>query len=434
MPSENWILRGGRGAAIAKKYDLDPYLARILAVRCKEESVEEYLNREGQLFDPLLMEDMVRAVDLIDDHLSMDKELTIVGDYDVDGLTSTTILLKGLSHLYPGASIHYRIPERISDGYGFSIDIARELEAKGVQMVLTCDNGIREFETGRYLKEQGNLDEILDGLENGGSQYHLTRLKSSDYQDKLQEQKALWADIKNQIISLREDRSEDNGAILLQESEDYYSLCDETVSLAQSYSQSLVRTLNFHEIFIVLDLAIMSVITLHRYWLAAMTFRRNSAMEKQMYDDPLTGIYNRKYYESRIKYSSGITDSSIVYIDLDHLKYINDNYGHNTGDEYLKKAVIHLKNSFRTSDLIIRMGGDEFLVILKGCRLKAAEIIMDKALSSFRQTNDTKYPCSFSYGISYISDDGTKTVPQAIAEADMKMYACKKDHQIIRGE
>ena len=155
MPSENWILRGGRGAAIAKKYDLDPYLARILAVRCKEESVEEYLNREGQLFDPLLMEDMVRAVDLIDDHLSMDKELTIVGDYDVDGLTSTTILLKGLSHLYPGASIHYRIPERISDGYGFSIDIARELEAKGVQMVLTCDNGIREFETGRYLKEQG---------------------------------------------------------------------------------------------------------------------------------------------------------------------------------------------------------------------------------------------------------------------------------------
>ncbi|MDD6457303.1 GGDEF domain-containing protein [Stecheria sp. CLA-KB-P133] len=278
------------------------------------------------------------------------------------------------------------------------------------------------------------LDEILDGLENGGSQYHLTRLKSSDYQDKLQEQKALWADIKNQIISLREDRSEDNGAILLQESEDYYSLCDETVSLAQSYSQSLVRTLNFHEIFIVLDLAIMSVITLHRYWLAAMTFRRNSAMEKQMYDDPLTGIYNRKYYESRIKYSSGITDSSIVYIDLDHLKYINDNYGHNTGDEYLKKAVIHLKNSFRTSDLIIRMGGDEFLVILKGCRLKAAEIIMDKALSSFRQTNDTKYPCSFSYGISYISDDGTKTVPQAIAEADMKMYACKKDHQIIRGE
>ena len=155
MPSENWILRGGRGAAIAKKYDLDPYLARILAVRCKEESVEEYLNREGQLFDPLLMEDMVRAVDLIDDHLSMDKELTIVGDYDVDGLTSTTILLKGLSHLYPDASIHYRIPERISDGYGFSIDIARELEAKGVQMVLTCDNGIREFETGRYLKEQG---------------------------------------------------------------------------------------------------------------------------------------------------------------------------------------------------------------------------------------------------------------------------------------
>ena len=278
------------------------------------------------------------------------------------------------------------------------------------------------------------LDEILDGLANGGSQYSLIKLPDKDYQAKLAQQTEHWEIIKEEISQLDHDDNSNTRSQLLQQSEEYYALCDSTVSLAQAYSQKLIRILNNHEIFIFLDLAILTMITLHRYWLAAMTFRRNSAMEKQMYDDPLTGIYNRKYYESRIKYSSDITDSSIVYIDLDHLKYINDNYGHDAGDEYLKKAVIHLKNSFRTSDLIIRMGGDEFLVILKGCRLKAAEMIMDKALSSFRQTNETKYPCSFRYGISYISDDGTKTVPQAIAEADMKMYTCKKDHQIIRGE
>lgn len=155
MSQEKWILRGGRSTEIARKFGLDPYLARILSVRCKDESVEEYLDREGELFDPLLMEDMVQAVDRIDDHLSMGKELTIVGDYDVDGLTSTAILLKGLSFLYPGSPVHFRIPERISDGYGFSIGIARELVEKNVQMVLTCDNGIREYETGQYLKEQG---------------------------------------------------------------------------------------------------------------------------------------------------------------------------------------------------------------------------------------------------------------------------------------
>lgn len=278
------------------------------------------------------------------------------------------------------------------------------------------------------------LDEILDGLENGGSQYNLIKLPDNDYHTKLFQQAEQWKIMKEEMIQLDQEDNDETRSLLLQQSEDYYVLCDSTVSLAQAYSQHLIRILNTHEIFIFLDLVILTIITLRRYWLEAIALRRTSVMEKQMYDDPLTGIYNRKYYESRIKYSSDITDSSIVYIDLDHLKYINDNYGHDTGDEYLKKAVIHLKNSFRTSDLIIRMGGDEFLVILKGCRLKAAEIIMDKALSSFRQTNDTKYPCSFSYGISYISDDGTKTVPQAIAEADMKMYAYKKDHQIIRGE
>ncbi|MEE8808415.1 MAG: diguanylate cyclase [Lactimicrobium sp.] len=278
------------------------------------------------------------------------------------------------------------------------------------------------------------LDEILDGLENGGSQYHLIQLKDKDFQNKLQEQTVQWNDIKAEIETLRTTDTEEIRASLLQQSEDYYTLCDTSVTLAQNYSQSLVKTLNYHEIFIVMDLAILSIITLHRYWLAAMTSRRNSVMEKQMYDDSLTGAKNRKYYEARIKNSHVIHDSSIVYIDLDHLKYINDNFGHDAGDAYLKKAVNHLKNAFRTSDIIIRMGGDEFLVILLGCHEKAAEIIMDKALSSFRQTNDTKYPCSFSYGISYIGDGSTKTIAQAIAEADEKMYAYKKDHQIIRGE
>lgn len=113
---------------------------------------------------------------------------------------------------------------------------------------------------------------------------------------------------------------------------------------------------------------------------------------------------------------------------------INDTYGHGAGDEYLQKTVSHLRNSIRTSDLIIRMGGDEFLIILQGCREEIAQAIMDRALSSFCQTNDTKYPCSFSYGISYIGNEQTCTISDAIHEADQKMYAYKKGHQIIRGK
>lgn len=276
------------------------------------------------------------------------------------------------------------------------------------------------------------VDDIMDGLEEGGSRFHLTRLKDQAYQDSLASQNSQWQDIKAQITLLRSQNDDESRTTLLDMSEDYYQLCDTTVGLAQDYSQQLVHTLNCFEIISFLALAGMVIITLHRYWLAARAMRRSSAMEIQLYHDSLTGIYSRKYYESILRTKEQLPDSSVIYIDLDHLKYINDTYGHNAGDAYLKKAVNHLKSSFRTSDLIIRMGGDEFVAILLGCREDIAARIMEKTLSGFRQTNDTPYPCSFSYGISTV--DKTRTLQDAIRQADEKMYAYKRDSRIIRGK
>lgn len=156
MQEEKWIMRGGRSQPLIEKYHIEPLLARILAGRLKDtgQDPESFLSRQGDLFDPFLMAGMDKASRLLVDHLSSGGTLTIVGDYDVDGMTSTAILKLGLSYAFPQAEIRCRLPERRSEGYGFALSIAKEVAASGTGMVITCDNGIREFASASYLKEK----------------------------------------------------------------------------------------------------------------------------------------------------------------------------------------------------------------------------------------------------------------------------------------
>lgn len=152
---EKWIVRGGRAQPIVEKYGMAPFIARILAGRLNGHSVEEFIDRERPIDDPCGLKDAKRAADILESALSAGKKICIVGDYDVDGMTSTAILYLGIKHFVPEADIIHRIPERITDGYGFGVSIAEELLSQGVSVALTCDNGIREFETARFLKEKG---------------------------------------------------------------------------------------------------------------------------------------------------------------------------------------------------------------------------------------------------------------------------------------
>ncbi len=150
---ERWIVRGGRAQPIVDRYGMAPFIARILAGRLNGKSVEEFLDREGSIFDPSLLLDMEKAVQILLDAIHKKEKICIVGDYDVDGMTATAILYLGIKRIDPGCDLICRIPERITDGYGFSKGIAEELLEEGIQTALTCDNGVREFETASFLKE-----------------------------------------------------------------------------------------------------------------------------------------------------------------------------------------------------------------------------------------------------------------------------------------
>lgn len=133
--------------AIAEKFNIDKVLARIIRNRdvIGDEAIEQFLNGDiSMLHAPGLLKDMDKACDILKEKISLKKKIRIIGDYDVDGICSTYILLKGLRCL--GAEIDTVIPHRIKDGYGLNEQLIEEAHADDIDTILTCDNGIAAIE------------------------------------------------------------------------------------------------------------------------------------------------------------------------------------------------------------------------------------------------------------------------------------------------
>lgn len=272
------------------------------------------------------------------------------------------------------------------------------------------------------------LDEILRELREGGDTYQLTALPDPAYQAELSQQQAQWSTLKEEIAAVRAGEDDAAKASLLSDSESYYDLCDKTVSQAEHYSEDLLRSSAILGWFLILDLVLQTVIILHRTVIATRIFHRNVLMEQKTYLDSLTGVYNRRCYDD-LGYELGRGEAySVIYIDLDHLKLVNDTYGHDAGDRYIQRSVKLIRTQFRTTDMMFRLGGDEFLLYLKGCSGEVASRLISKAWEVVAQDTSLGHPCSFSYGISAVGAAGQKSLKEAVNEADQAMYRFKKAH------
>ena len=153
-------------------------------------------------------------------------------------------------------------------------------------------------------------------------------------------------------------------------------------------------------------------------------------LEKLAIYDSLTGVYNRHFMEETLsrevkqskRYHRNI---AFIMIDLNDLKEINDKYGHKTGDEVIKIVSRILKNEARETDIIVRFGGDEFLIILPETSNEVFKIKERyiKAMEKWNKKND-KYPfnVSFSVGSAYWAPNKYDDVDKVIEKADQKMY------------
>ena len=126
-----------------------------------EEAVDRYLNGTiSDLYDGMLMKDMDKAIDILKEKILEDKKIRVIGDYDIDGVNATYILLEGLERL--GADVDSDIPDRISDGYGLNRHLVERAYEAGVDTLITCDNGIAAADEIAYGKEMGMTVIVTD--------------------------------------------------------------------------------------------------------------------------------------------------------------------------------------------------------------------------------------------------------------------------------
>ena len=161
----NWIVYTKKAdfKAIGERFGIDQVMARIIRNRGLEtdEQINMYLNGTvDDMHSPHLLKDADKCVDILTDKIQAGKKIHIIGDYDIDGICSTTILYKGLKAA--GADVTFAVPDRIIDGYGINEHLIDEAYNNGTDTIITCDNGIAAIEQIKYAKEKGMTVIVTD--------------------------------------------------------------------------------------------------------------------------------------------------------------------------------------------------------------------------------------------------------------------------------
>ena len=160
--NEKWVIRAISGdyVEMGNKYGISPVTARILRNRglVEDEDIRAFLDPDPSILDSKEysghnMADMDKGVSIGAEKIKSGKKIRIIGDYDIDGVSSVYILLKGIREA--GGNVDHFIPHRIRDGYGLNENTIRDAVRDGVDTIITCDNGISAMDEISLAKDEG---------------------------------------------------------------------------------------------------------------------------------------------------------------------------------------------------------------------------------------------------------------------------------------
>ncbi len=162
---EKWVVTAKKAdfQKIGQTFGIDPVIARLIRNRDVEgmENIRSYLyGTLEELPSPWLLKDMKKAVEILKDKIDQKARIRIIGDYDIDGVTATYILLMGFRRL--GARVDTYIPDRIKDGYGMHSQLIEKASEDGIDTIITCDNGIAASAEIQQAKEKGMTVIVTD--------------------------------------------------------------------------------------------------------------------------------------------------------------------------------------------------------------------------------------------------------------------------------
>ncbi len=162
---EKWFVlrKGADFQRIGEKFHINPRTACLIRNRdvVGDDQIERYLyGTISDLYDGMLMKDMDKAVEILKEKIQNQEKIRVIGDYDIDGVNSTYILLEGIRGL--GGDVDIDIPDRMKDGYGLNKNLVERALDEGVDTIVTCDNGIAATEEIRYGKDMGMTVIVTD--------------------------------------------------------------------------------------------------------------------------------------------------------------------------------------------------------------------------------------------------------------------------------
>lgn len=157
-----------------------------------------------------------------------------------------------------------------------------------------------------------------------------------------------------------------------------------------------------------------------------------------LYHDPLTKLESRRYFNTRLAADLADTESkegslSLLMIDIDKFKKVNDTYGHSAGDDVLKQLAQVLRSCVREGDSVVRWGGEEFSIILPGIGCKSALTIAERMRCTVADSDflykSTQIKITISIGVA--SSNGNTSIDELVQCADKALYEAKKSRNLV---
>lgn len=265
----------------------------------------------------------------------------------------------------------------------------------------------------------------IKGLRFGSEELDLVSLDDKAFQVKMEELDAYFDTLKQEIDLVRQVGYENTN--IIEKSEIFFNLCDVATGLAESYSQRIATRLKQFETLTVIDIVILVFMILYELLKALRYAKSNRELKSKIYLDEATGLPNKNKCEEILTLEAE-QNMAICVFDLNNLRIINNQQGHERGDLYIRSFAKSLRKGVDENQFVGRCGGDEFIAFFKNVTKEDVKRNLENIKKECAKYSEI--PLSYAAGFAYSNDFSKLTMRELFCQADKNMYIDKNQAKI----
>lgn len=265
----------------------------------------------------------------------------------------------------------------------------------------------------------------IKGLRFGSEELDLVSLDDKAFQAKMEELDDYFDTLKQEIDLVRQVGYENTN--IIEKSEIFFNLCDVATGLAESYSQRIATRLKQFETLTVIDIVILVFMILYELLKALRYAKANRELKSKIYLDEATGLPNKNKCEEILTLEAE-QNMAICVFDLNNLRIINNQQGHERGDLYINLFAKSLRKGVDENQFVGRCGGDEFIAFFKNVTKEDVKRNLENIKKECAKCSEI--PLSYAAGFAYSNDFSTLTMRELFCQADKNMYIDKNQAKI----